>query len=150
MATTNQSKQTPKPSGGQVGMRGYLVQTLIALLDVVLSDRPFKVLTLEPGHAAEQFDLVWEDANGRHAVQVKSTDDQFAKADVERWAKKLESSGSADEYRLCLVGLHAASLVKLKQVGDVFLDYRNLHLPAFYAEAAHRLDRFLRAEGIES
>lgn len=147
---TNPSQKNPKPPGGQVGMRGYLVQTLIALLDVVLAVPPFKSLTLEPGHESEQFDLVWEDAQGCHAMQVKSTEGQFAKAAVKGWAEELEKSGKADEYRLRLVGLYPPSLAKEKRLGRVLLQKKNLDLMAFHAEAAHMLDLFLRAEGLES
>ena len=141
-------EKNQKPPGGQVGMRGYLVQTLIALLDVVLVDPPFETLTLEPGHESEQFDLVWKDSLGRHAMQVKSTVGQFAVAEVKRWAAELEGSGPADEYRLRLVGLHSASLAKEPRIGRVVLDKKNLDLKGFRVESAHGLDRFLRAEGL--
>ena len=143
------AKENERPTGGQAGSRGYLVQTLIGLLDGALARPPFTSFTLEPGHDAEQFDLVLEDAKGCHAVQIKSTSGQFKRADVYDWAKKLEASGSAVEYRLCLVGLYPANLAKVSRVGRVVIDKKNLDLPAFFEQAALRLEIFLRSEDLE-
>ena len=73
-------------SGGQAGMRGYLVQTLVALLDLVQTDPPVTEITIEPPIGDEQFDFLWKDKDGSHATQVKSTTNSFVKADVEKWA----------------------------------------------------------------
>ena len=43
-----------------------------------------KDAVLEPGSESEQFDWVWEDEKGRHAMQVKSTDGQFSMGEAER------------------------------------------------------------------
>lgn len=130
-------------------MRGYLVQTLIALLGGLRTKKAFVSLTLEPNHASEKFDLLWEYPQGNCAVQVKSSVNPFAETDVRRWAVEMEASAPADEYCLYLVGLPTPAVAKLKQVGNVILKTRNLDLPEFFDQAAHRLDIFLRAEGLE-
>ena len=55
-------------SGGRVAIRSYLVQTLVALLDIAQADPPFTEITLEPAHANDQFDFVWNSLNGDFAV----------------------------------------------------------------------------------
>ena len=142
------SKKAKQTTGGQPGIRGYLIQTLIALLEELAPEQTFDRLTLEPNHTSEKFDLLWKDAKQTRAVQVKSSSNPFTKADVHRWAAEMEASAHADEYRLCLVGLPSPAVAKLRQVGKVILEVRNLDLAAFYEQAAHRLERFLRAEGL--
>jgi tetratricopeptide (TPR) repeat protein len=145
----NNSEKARRITGGRAGMRGYLVQTLIALLDGLLAEQPFERLTLEPNHASEKFDLLWEDSSNRRAIQVKSSSNQFTEGEVRRWAEEMEAAGTASEYHLCLVGLHSAGVAALDCVGRVILDKKNLDLPAFREQAAFRLERFLRAEGLE-
>lgn len=145
-----QPKHASSATGGQPGMRGYLIQTLIALLEGLAAEPAFVRLTLEPNHASEKFDLLWEDGTATRAVQVKSSVNAFAKPSVQRWAAELEASAPATEYRLCLVGLTSPAVANLKQVGKVTLEAKNLDLPAFREQAAHRLDRFLRTEGLDT
>ena len=64
-------------AGGPVAIRGYLVQTLVALLDIAQADPPFTEITLEPPQGVEQFDFLWRDARGSYATQVKSTKSSF-------------------------------------------------------------------------
>ena len=92
-------------SGGQPAIRGYLIQTLIALLDALAKDRPWDYVRLEPADPElEKIDLLWEQAPAA-AVQVKSSQNQIGKADAERWARELEAHhGGADELELVLVG----------------------------------------------
>jgi len=116
------------------------------LLDAVASGQDLVAATLEPGGLSDKFDFVWEDAQGTRAVQVKSTDKQFSRADVERWAVELQSTGQASDYVLCLVGLIPLSLARISSLGRVRLDFHNLDLMAVREQAAHRLDRFLRSQ----
>jgi len=129
-------------------MRGYLVQTLVALLDSLTSGKEFIKLTLEPHLASERFDLLWEYAQGSRAVQVKSSVNEFAETDVRRWAREMEASGLADEYCLCLVGRPSSAVAKLDHVDKVMVEIRNLAPCVFRELAAHRLDGFLRMEGL--
>lgn len=86
---TTPAQKPPGAGGGSVAIRGFLVQTLVALLDLVQADPPVTEITLEPALGDEQFDFVWKDSTGTHATQVKSTTNLFKKPDVEEWARKL-------------------------------------------------------------
>ncbi len=136
-------------SGGAVAIRGFLVQTLVALLDIAKSNPPFTEITLEPKVGDNQFDFLWQDANGSHATQVKSTQNIFTKADVEKWAKKLQDAHTNESCTLVLVGNIHTSLAGLEPVGKVALKQKPLDLDGLIAEAAHRLAEFMQGEGLD-
>ena len=46
-------------NGGQPAIRGYLAQTLIALLEALDAKRPWTSVTLEPNVASEKVDILW-------------------------------------------------------------------------------------------
>src|ERR1035441_2089682 len=101
---TTPTQKLPGRRTGSVAIRGFLAQTLVALLDLVQVDSPVTEITLEPALGDEQFDFVWKDSAGTHATQVKSTTNFFKKSDVEKWARKLEAARSTEHCRLMLVG----------------------------------------------
>ncbi len=139
----NKNKGT---TGGPDAIRGYLVQTLIALLDGLRTEEAFVFVRLihEPQDMSNKFDLLWEYPHGKRAVQVKSSVNPFSPADLRRWAGEMQAATGADEYLLCLIGLPSRGAARMKQVGKVAVEIRNLDLPAFFEQAAFRLDRFLR------
>lgn len=146
MTDTASQKSNAQTNGGQVAIRGFLVQTLVALLDVAQSD--FTTITLEPPIGDDQFDFHWVNALGmQHAVQVKSTANSFTNTDVTRWAKKLEAAAHhGEQCRLMLVGNIPPGVQATKQVGAVSIETHNLNLDALVEQAAHRLAKFLESE----
>lgn len=141
---------TQDNTGGPPAIRGYLVQTLVALLDIAQADPPFTEITLEPSHADEQFDFVWSNAHGTFAVQVKSTINEFQKSEVEGWAKKLEAARKSETCRLMLVGNCHTSLKKVDKVGVVSIKKKNLDLPGLIGEAAHLLAKFVETQNLDA
>jgi tetratricopeptide (TPR) repeat protein len=137
-------------AGGPIAIRGYLVQTLVALLDIAQADPPFTEITLEPSHADEQFDFVWSNAHGTFAVQVKSTSNEFQKSDVESWAKKLEAARKNETCSLVLVGNYRTSLAQVDKVGAVSIKKKNLDLPGLIGEAAHLLAKFIETQNLDA
>lgn len=132
--------------GGPAAIRGYLVQTLVALLEA-LDEPEWISVTLEPDHASAKTDIFWEYKERTKAVQVKSSVNPFKKADVQRWAGELAASRSADEYELILVGEAGSAVRKLGRVGKVQVPPpKTLDLDASIERAAHRLDRFLESQ----
>lgn len=55
-------------SGGQIVACGFIVQLLLALLDVVRNQASFVRITLDPNEAHEQFDFAWFYDHRCHAV----------------------------------------------------------------------------------
>jgi hypothetical protein len=146
---TTAAQKPPGAGGGSVAIRGFLVQTLVALLDLVQVDPPVTEITLEPALGDEQFDFLWKDRAGTHATQVKSTINFFKKADVEKWARKLEAARSIEQCRLMLVGLFHQKLEQVRQVGKVAIEKKNLDLPGLLNEAAQGIAMFRGAAGLQ-
>ena len=141
---------TQDNAGGPTAIRGYLVQTLVALLKIAQADPPFTEITLEPAHADEQFDFVWSNAKGYFAVQVKSTINEFQKSAVEGWAKKLEAARKNETCSLILVGNCHTSLAQVNKVGAVAIEKKNLDLPGLIGEAAHLIAKFIETQNLNA
>jgi hypothetical protein len=145
---TTPARKPPGTGGGSVAIRGFLVQTLVALLDLVQADPPVTEITLEPVLGDEQFDFLWKDREGTHATQVKSSANFFKKSEVEQWAKKLEAARSTEQCRLMLVGPYHQNLQHVCQVGKVAIHKKNLDLPGLLNEAAQGVAMVRDAAGL--
>jgi formylglycine-generating enzyme required for sulfatase activity len=144
------AKKAQAAAGGQVAIRGFLIQTLIALLDALDKPQTWLSVTLEPNVDSDKVDVLFEFPDRVKAIQVKSSKNPFSKADIERWAGELEAWNKADDYELILIGnLASAAVAKVTLVGQVEVPPpKNLDLGAFKEQAAHRLDKFLRDHGL--
>jgi hypothetical protein len=69
-------------NGGQPAIRGYLIQTLTALLEALDDQQPWTSVTLEPNLESHKVDILWQYPDRTKAVQVKSSQNPFAEADV--------------------------------------------------------------------
>ncbi|MCX7426882.1 MAG: tetratricopeptide repeat protein, partial [Planctomycetia bacterium] len=137
-------------SGGPAAIRGYLVQTLVALLETLDVDGDWISITLEPDHVSEKIDILWQYPGKIKAVQVKSSENQISVADAKRWAEEfLSARHDADKLVLVLVGPSSQAVLDLGQVEQVEVPPpQNLDLPGFIERAAHRLDRFLGSQSL--
>jgi hypothetical protein len=132
--------------GGQDGSRGYLVQSIVALLES-LNDETWEQVSIEPDVASQKVDILWEGRCGDRAVQVKSSINQIGKADVERWASELKSGASADHHALILVGPCSQSVVEMQSFDGVAIPRpKNADITGLLSEAAHLLDKFLESQ----
>lgn len=126
-----------------MAIRGLLVQTLVALLEVIDAHSSFTEIILEPAIGNEQFDFLWKDAHGSHATQVKSTINTFTKADVMRWAARLRNARTNERCRLVLVGNTHPSLDGIGELCDVTIERRTLDLGGLIKQAAQEVAAFL-------
>ncbi|MCL4205483.1 MAG: SUMF1/EgtB/PvdO family nonheme iron enzyme [Pirellulaceae bacterium] len=147
-AITSKGRQSAPRT--RLGGRGYLLQALIALCDLLDDHNLWTSVALEPNIASDKVDLLWRYRDGIRAVQVKSSQNSIRSADIERWAAELQSWRSADRYTLVLVGPYeSAAAAKIRRVGQVDVPAAvNLDLQAFLEQAAHRLDSFLAKHGL--
>ncbi len=130
---------------GSDGNRGYLIQTLIALI-TSLDDMSWDSVSIEPDHESEKIDILWE-GEKRIACQVKSSINQINKHHATKWATELENDVDADVYQLALIGPCAQSVVQLKSVGAVQVPTpKNNDLSNLISLAAHLLDKNVLAK----
>lgn len=135
---------------GKDGNRGYLVQTVIAVLEA-LQSADWHTITLEPAHQSEKVDILREGAGHTKMTQVKSSFRKIGKADAGRWAKELEENTKADVLELVLVGSPSQSVLTIGKIGRVQVPHaKNLDWNGLLREAAHLLDVFLHAESLTS
>jgi tetratricopeptide (TPR) repeat protein len=147
---TTSNKNQSGTTGGPAATRGFLVQALVALLEMARPESSFTEITLEPMEGNDQFDFMWRDKNGSYATQVKSTGNSFTKGDVEGWARKLKEVRTDEECTLVLVGNIPPGLVSLRAIDGVKIETKNLDLGAFVEQAAQRLAKFLESENLPS
>ena len=139
-------------NGGQVATRGFLLQTLIALWDVLGDIDKVESIRLEPSTADDKTDFVIEYVGGRTtAVQVKSSQNQIGLPSVKTWAKKLKADLPADEYELRLIGPISSDLAKVKVENGVMIPTaKSLDVDGMLEQATHRLDVYLHKNGMNT
>lgn len=135
---------------GQDGGRGYLVQSIIALL-TSLEDNDWIRVTIEPDTATEKVDILWQNETYSRAVQVKSSRNQIGKADAQAWASELESDATADSLELILIGPCAQSVAEMGRHGRVNIPCpKSMDFAGLRREAAHLLDIYLNRRGFRN
>ncbi|QDU59873.1 Regulatory protein AfsR [Planctomycetes bacterium Pan216] len=133
---------------GQAGVRGYLLQALICVLDCLDETHDWSAVAIEPHDEAEKIDILWEYPGFRKVVQVKSSKNQINLASVRSWAEDLEASATADEYELRLIGPCSQAVCETRSHGRVWVPVpQSLDIKALSQQAAHRLDGFLTRIG---
>lgn len=126
-------------NGGQVATRGFLLQTLIALWDVLGDIDKVESMRLEPATEDDKTDLVIEYVGGRKkAVQVKSSQNQIGLPSVKKWVQKLKADLPADEYELRLIGPVSGDLAKVTDVDGVAIPTpKSLDVKGMFEQATH-------------
>ena len=119
---------------GNYAIKGYLVQSLVSLLDSFKLD--WETVSVEPNNESEKVDIRWIYKNKKKKfVQVKSSINTFTFSSAKRWANDLvqSSNNTADEYELILVGYVEPKLRSLKdnKIGNVLIINKDLSIPDF-------------------
>lgn len=89
---------------GQYAIKGYVYQSLVALLDSFEYD--WESICVEPNDESEKVDIRWNYSDGRiMVVQVKSSKNLFHLSAIKKWSEELKNSTpNANEYKLVLIG----------------------------------------------
>jgi hypothetical protein len=93
-------------NGGQVGSRGYIFQAIIALIECLGRD-DWDAIKNEPNTDEDKVDIMLyrEDGTVLSAIQVKSSINDFKRADVKKWLENLKrDAGKNETVCLYLVG----------------------------------------------
>lgn len=129
--------------GGQHGVRGYLLQTIITVLDSLSQYKPWATVTIEPNDASEKVDVKWvmTDAKTR-LVQVKSSQNLITYSTAKKWALELKSSTEADNYELICIGLPDSKLNETPAIDGVDIVLKPLDFGLLLSDSIFKLNQF--------
>lgn len=132
---------------GPSAIRGFLLQSLVAILDS-LRTADWHSVTLEPSTHDEKIDILWKFPSRMRAHQVKHSINRISATDVEKWAGELKASApSGCELELTLLGHATAEVAHESKVGAVDVRFISMPEPSLLiSSASHSLSRFLEAE----
>lgn len=134
---------------GQFAIKGYLFQSLVALLDSFESN--WITVCVEPNDESEKVDIRWTDSHDRKkVVQVKSSKNLITLSSAKRWAEDLKSkSPDADEYELVLVGYIDTKILSLKnnKYNNVLIVNKNYSIEDFEALIISKINAFFERKG---
>lgn len=136
--------------GGNAGIRGYIIQTIICVLDVLEKQNNWLSVSLEPLDESEKVDIKWKyPDNMIKATQVKSSQNIIGLAAAKKWCDELETnSPNLDEYELVLVGTPAANLLKKKEIGNVKIsESKPLNIDTLIDQASTKIDFYYERKG---
>jgi len=136
--------------GGNAGIRGYIIQTLICVLDALETDNNWLSVTLEPLDESEKVDIKWTYPDNKLKVsQVKSSQNVIRHSAAKVWCEELEtSSPNATEYELLLIGSTDKTLLKRKDIGKVKIgEFKPLNINFLIDQASTKLDSYYERKG---
>ncbi|MFL0081303.1 hypothetical protein V2566_14385, partial [Tenacibaculum maritimum] len=136
--------------GGQEGLRGYIIQTIVGVIESLDDKENWDKVTLEPNEELEKVDVLWEYSNNkRKVVQVKSSINDIEYSDALKWIEELkEDMPDASEYQLYLVGSLQRKLKnELKKnnniINEACVKVRALEYDSLNALIVERIESFL-------
>jgi len=110
--------------GGRESLRGYLVQMMASLFEMLGGDNDWEAVSLEPLHESEKVDIKWRYSDHVKVVQIKSSQNPFRKKQIEAWCKELVNSTKADQYELLLVGRYSS------KIGPSLIEFEGVTIPS--------------------
>lgn len=134
--------------GGQAAQRGFLLQTLVCILDAVSENNDWIELTIEPNLESEKVDILFIYSEFKKVTQVKSSQNQITVPKATAWADDLKKSFSADKYELLLIGPTSQGIINNPIINEVSIPTpKVLDILALIEQASHKLDKYLNSRG---
>lgn len=136
--------------GGNAGVRGYIIQTIICMLDALEKDNKWLFVTLEPLDESEKVDIRWVYPDDiKKVTQVKSSQNVITYANARKWSKELESnSPDATDYELILIGSVNERLLKREDIGKVKIgEFKPLNTEFLIDQASTKIDSYYERKG---
>jgi hypothetical protein len=134
---------------GNAGIRGYIIQTLICVLDALETDNNWLTVTLEPLDESEKVDIKWTYPENKLKVsQVKSSQNVIRHSAAKVWCEELETnSPNATDYELLLIGSTDKTLLKRKGIGKVKIgEFKPLNINFLIDQASTKLDSYYESK----
>ena len=130
---------------GQYSIKGYLLQSLVALLDSFESD--WETVCVEPHDESEKVDIKWTYSDGTiKAVQVKSSKNLITLSAAKNWAKELEDSTPNANWELVLVGEIIDNKIN-NTIGNVCVVKKSLSIEDFEDIILTKINTFFENNG---
>lgn len=136
--------------GGNSGIRGYIIQTLICVLDALEKDNNWLSVTLEPLDESDKVDIKWTYPDNKLKVsQVKSSQNVIRHSAAKVWCEELEtSSPNATDYELLLIGSTDKTLLRRNDIGKVKIgEFKPLNIDFLIDQASTKLDSYYERKG---
>ncbi len=136
--------------GGNAGIRGYIIQTIICVLDALETDNDWLSVTLEPLEESEKVDIKWTYPNDKLKVsQVKSSENVIRYSAAKTWCEELEtSSPNATDFELLLIGSTDKTLLKRQDIGKVKIgEFKPLNIQFLIDQASTKIDSYYERKG---
>lgn len=135
---------------GQYAIKGYLIQTLVAILDS-FNDSHWISVSVEPNGESEKVDICWIYEDGtKKVMQVKSSKNPFELYATRKWAKELENGSlDASEHILYLVGRIDDKIHSLEnnKIGAVLIKNIDLPINELNALILGKINTFFESKG---
>lgn len=131
--------------GGNAGIRGYLIQTIICVLDALEKDNLWTSVTLEPLDESEKVDIRWKYSNHTEKLcQVKSSQNIIRHSAAKKWCEELEThSPDASNYELIVIGNVDVKLSEAKDIGKVKVgEIKPLNTQVLIDQASTKIDKY--------
>ena len=130
---------------GQYSIKGYILQSLVALLDSF--NQEWDTVCVEPNDESEKVDIRWELSNNQIvAIQVKSSKNPFPQFLIKKWAQELyDTTPNAYKRKLILVG--NVSQLACEDVNGVSIENKNLSIDDFQAIIMQKVNAFFEECG---
>ncbi|EON74678.1 hypothetical protein ADIS_4865 [Lunatimonas lonarensis] len=135
--------------GGNAGIRGYLIQTIICVLDSLETDNQWTSVTLEPLDESEKVDIRWKYKNDEIKLcQVKSSENIIRHSAAKKWCEELEThSPNANQYELIVIGNVDDKLSKTKDIGNVKVgEIKPLNVQILIDQASTKIDKYFESK----
>lgn len=135
--------------GGNAGIRGYLIQTIICVLDTLETDHQWVSVTLEPLDESEKVDIRWRYSDGKTKLcQVKSSQNIIRYTAAKKWCEELENySPSTFDYELIIIGNVDEKLLKANDIGKVKIGkIKSLDIQGLIDQASTKIDKFYESK----
>lgn len=134
--------------GGQHGMRGYLLQAIVTVIESLMKKSEWKTVTVEPSDESEKVDVIWEYNDGtKKVVQIKSSQNTINYSSAKKWIAQLKSTSTADHYELICIGHVDNKLHEADSIDNATVIKKPLDFDLLLADSMLKLDKFYEQKG---
>lgn len=135
--------------GGQHGMRGYLLQAIVTVIDSLSKNtKEWVSVSLEPSIDTEKVDVKWKFVDGTEKVaQIKSSQNTIHYWAAKKWILALRSEITADVYELVCIGHVDSKINDATEIESTKITVKPLDFEILLSESMTKIDAFFEEKG---